>query len=32
MTHGATALVLDRLFLDAGARRVRFVESTNSRP
>lgn len=31
MTHGSTALVLGRVFLDAGARRVRFVESTNSR-
>lgn len=30
MTHGATALVLGGLILDAGARRIRFVESTNS--
>lgn len=31
MTHGATALALAGLMFQAGARRVRFVESTNSR-
>lgn len=31
MTHPATAMALASLLFDAGARRVRFVESTNSR-
>jgi uncharacterized protein (DUF362 family) len=31
MTHGGTVLVLTKLLFDAGARRVRFVESTLSR-
>src|SRR6266567_4630257 len=31
MTHYATALALGALLFDAGARRVRFVESTQSR-
>jgi uncharacterized protein (DUF362 family) len=31
MTHAATALALGSLLFDAGARRVRFVESTQSR-
>ena len=31
MTHYTTALALGGLLFDAGARRVRFVESTNSR-
>jgi uncharacterized protein (DUF362 family) len=31
MTHFSTALALTKLLLDAGARRVRLVESTNSK-
>jgi uncharacterized protein (DUF362 family) len=31
MTHYATAMALTSLFFDAGARRVRFVESTQSK-